>query len=60
MIFDNREFLIDDQADRKDNYGGIQPNGYNIPQGLMIDKKTYLAGSYRFKLKEIEVYKVFK
>ena len=28
---------------------------YDIPQELDIDRETFLAGSYKFRMKEIEV-----
>ena len=33
---------------------------YDIPQELDIDRETFLAGSYKFRMKEIEVYQVIK
>ena len=36
----------------------IKTENYNFPDNLDIDNETYLAGSKKFDLKEIEVYQV--
>ena len=55
MFSDAAFFVIQDKANTGNNLGGVSENIYDT-QGLNIDKNTYLAGSYRFRMKEIEVY----
>ena len=57
MFSDAAFFVIQDKANTGNNLGGVSENIYDT-QGLGIDKNTYLAGSYRFRMKEIEVFQV--
>ena len=60
MFSDPSSFCIRDQAHKLENYGAMSTGIYDIPQELDIDRETYLAGSYKFRMKEIEVYQVLK
>ena len=59
LICDGRCFWIREGANiGRENQGMIKTENYNFPDNLDIDNETYLAGSKKFDLKEIEIYQV--
>ena len=57
-VYTGKHICIYDEAHEVQNYGGFDPEKYEIPSGFNIDHRTYLGGSERFKIKEIEVFQV--
>ena len=53
-------FVIYNHADKTENIGAISVELYEIPHEPNLDRETYLAGTRKFKMKEIEVFEILR
>ena len=56
LVATYHSICIHDNADVVQNKGAFDANRFKVPFGIKSEASTYLGGSRRFMIKEIEVF----